>query len=494
MLNSKKKMALRTKAVLCFLFVMMSMAFVFIGVQYQNQKRKVYHSLIEQEIFVLKEWQAIHLDFKQDFRYAETIFYGNAFSQKLTEQFYADFKQDLLTVLKKLQGTNQLRQAALDIQLLLKTVTRLEQEQIQNPELKVYLKQIEIDLFELFAQIEKELVTDINSLHVELDAFEDQAFWQILIFMIVSLVLGTLISINIVRHIKESILQLINFTQHVSSGYIEQKIHMDANDEVGELVHAFNNMTENLSVASDILQERDHLKDEFMSVASHEIRTPIAILQRVIENLKNGVTGSLNPQQEGMLKIAEDNIMRLSHLIRNLLDLARLESDKMKMNCETFSVKDLIANLVEGFRALCTKEGVKVESHVSSGVEQIYADKDLVAQVITNLFNNAVRYAKSTILIQAVAQQNELGAPCLKISVMDDGPGISKENQNLLFQKFKQVDRKQDSQGYKGTGLGLAICKQIVMQHDGKIGINSELGEGTEFYFILPQNKNSNPS
>lgn len=370
------------------------------------------------------------------------------------------------------------------LELILRHLKALEKEIPRNRNLVVYLNQIQIESSEVFGVLEKFLSIKIDDEYRRLYRMRDEGLviglWLFGLCLIVIMYVGFRMNLQI----KRSVTQLIEFTQNVSQGYLNQKMEVKDEDEIGLLVKSFNEMTENLARAGDILDKRDQLKDEFVSVVSHEIRTPIAILQRVVENLRNGIAGELNAEQNQMVQIADNNIQRLSALIKNLLDIARLESGKLKMHPEKMNLGHLVEQLAPGFRELADQKGLKFDFEIEKDLPLTVADADLMGQVITNFFNNALRYAKSQVLVR-VQTIPKKGDRCLEVSVVDDGPGIDEQGQKVLFDKFIQVNREKGGQGYKGTGLGLAICKQIIDQHEGHIGVRSELGQGSIFYFEI---------
>lgn len=234
-------------------------------------------------------------------------------------------------------------------------------------------------------------------------------------------------------------------------------------------------------------KEIDHLKNEFISTVSHELRTPLAILKGAILNLKDEILGKLSSKQRGALEIADKNINVLGHLINDLLDLSRLESEKIKLNRSCIDLLRLVQEVVNQFHMSSENKGIELSLDFNQNDYFVYADEGMVLQVFNNLVSNALRYARSKITIK-VAKENNLDDPLMiKISILDDGPGIPHHKTKELFHKFIQINRPREGEGYKGTGLGLAICKKIIDLHHGTIGVSSVEGEGSEFFFALPK-------
>ncbi len=230
----------------------------------------------------------------------------------------------------------------------------------------------------------------------------------------------------------------------------------------------------------------EHMKDEFVSAVSHEMRTPLTIIKGAVSNLKDGVVGSLSEKQQGVIEMTSRNIDRLARIINDLLDLSRLESGKAKMNKGKMNSASLIQEVIQNFSNQAREKKIDLKDACLPGLPSVYADPDMIIQVLTNLLGNALRFAKSQ--IRVVTHLNEIGEGRgrIRVSVEDDGPGIQKEDRAKLFNKFEQIHRPVEGPGYKGTGLGLAICKEIIDRHEGRIGVESVYGKGSQFYFELP--------
>ncbi len=234
----------------------------------------------------------------------------------------------------------------------------------------------------------------------------------------------------------------------------------------------------------DKLERLDNIKDEFISSTSHEIRTPLAIIKSAIDILKEGIAGPLTNKQMEFVYTTSRNIDRLNRVVNKLLDLSRLESGKVKLNYSLFSMQKLIDELILSFNQKAKLNNVTLENNLHNAPPYLHADIDMLSQILINLIDNALKYAKNKVAVQVYSS-----GPLIHISVTDDGEGISPDNIKKIFNRFEQINRPLGGGGYKGTGLGLAICKDIADLHKGKIWATSTLGKGTQIHLTLPIKK-----
>jgi PAS domain S-box-containing protein len=226
-------------------------------------------------------------------------------------------------------------------------------------------------------------------------------------------------------------------------------------------------------------QEEAKVKGEFTSMVSHELRTPLQVIKGGVEIVLNGTLGSLNDEQKEQLDAVKRNIDRLTRLIHDVLDYQKLDSGYMQFQMRPINVNDLVRDTAELFTPLAEMKGLDLICHLNSDSENVVCDKDKIAQVLVNFIDNAVKFSKrGCVTVTSEKKENSIF-----VSVHDEGAGIKEEDQSKIFENFTQL-----SAGTKkgGTGLGLAICKKIVEGHGGQIGVESEPGKGSTFYFELP--------
>lgn len=224
----------------------------------------------------------------------------------------------------------------------------------------------------------------------------------------------------------------------------------------------------------------ERMKDEFVSVVSHELRTPLTSIHGSLGMLASGLISSDSTQGKRLLQIATDSTERLVRLINDILDIERIESGRVKMEKRSENVAEIIAQAINIMQAIADKAQVNLDVeylHV-----QVWADADKIVQTLTNLLSNAIKFSPpgSTVYLRVSLQDQQI-----LFQVEDSGRGIPPDQIENIFERFQQVDSS-DSRKQEGTGLGLTICRSIVQQHNGKIWVESEFGEGSTFYFTLP--------
>jgi two-component system sensor histidine kinase/response regulator len=247
-----------------------------------------------------------------------------------------------------------------------------------------------------------------------------------------------------------------------------------------------------LRVAKDIsekkrferrLKELDRLKSDFVSNVSHELRTPLTAIKGSVDNMLDGLTGSLNEKQARYLTRIKSNTDRLSRLINDLLDLSRIESGRVEVRSTTLTLTALAEEVAEHLKSLAAEKLIRIEVPSADPKVTVWADRDKVTQVLMNLIGNAVKFTPQNGKVTVATEKN--GDDYVQISIDDTGPGILPEEKNKIFSKFYQF-ADVDKQKPKGSGLGLAISKALVEMHGGRIWVESEVGKGSTFYFTLP--------
>jgi signal transduction histidine kinase len=239
----------------------------------------------------------------------------------------------------------------------------------------------------------------------------------------------------------------------------------------------------------------ERFKEDFSSIVSHELRAPLAVIKGAVDGLRDGAIGPLNDRQKKFLDLAGKHVQRLSKIIINILDLARYESGHAVIRPERVDVADLVQETLLAYQEDASRVAVSLSTHLAEDLPCAHADPDMLSEVLNNLVGNAVRFAKSRIVISATkataSDLKDAGLDGLNakgfiaFTVLDDGPGVPRDKIKDLFNKFVQFSRK-SGDAYKGTGLGLSICKTIVQLLKGRIWAESPDGGGARFRFVVP--------
>ena len=248
------------------------------------------------------------------------------------------------------------------------------------------------------------------------------------------------------------------------------------------LFQEIQNKNRQLEVANERLQELDRLKSDFVANVSHELRTPLTAIKGAIDLLLREVAGPLNEKQTHYLARVRSNTHRLAGLINDVLDLSRIEEGKTELQAERVSLAGLVHEVVETLKPLATEKEIVLQATIPESSLLVWADRDKITQILTNLIGNAVKFISTG---GRVAVSAIIDGAWVRVSVADNGPGISLDEKDRVFEKFYQVAEAGGAKP-KGTGLGLAISKALVELHGGKIWLESERNRGSTFHFSLP--------
>jgi len=232
----------------------------------------------------------------------------------------------------------------------------------------------------------------------------------------------------------------------------------------------------------DKLAQANRMKSEFVSIVSHQLRSPLSNLKWAIEFLMSGKIESVGEKQLEYFKILKENSARMSDLISDLLTVSRIETARLPFKKAEFSLSDLIQESVKTFAPFARASNIEVNLSVPAGLPKIVSDASQISQVIGNLLDNALRYSKNTGEIEIKLEKRNDN---LYLEIKDTGVGIPREDQKHIFQKFFRSENVMKYQT-QGSGLGLYIAKAIIEKAGGRIGFKSQEGRGSTFWFTLP--------
>ena len=266
-------------------------------------------------------------------------------------------------------------------------------------------------------------------------------------------------------------------------GVSERRRAEQALDQLNQtLERRIQDRTTILQTTVEQLQELDRLKSAFVGIVSHELRTPLTPIKTLVENLLDGVGGSLSEQQHHYLSRIQANADRLTRMLNELLDLSKIEAGKIELRPTVLSIQELIADVLDVLHPLAQQKSITMEVTSLDGIPKVHADRDKLYEVLANLVDNAIKFTPSGGRIQIGTKV--LDDRYITVEVSDTGCGIPEEDLPKIFDKFYRVHSL--SSNHAGAGLGLAIAKGLIELHGGTIGVESTSGKGSHFYFTVP--------
>lgn len=331
----------------------------------------------------------------------------------------------------------------------------------------------------------------------------NRIIWQNIILTAIAILFsGIVIIFHTNRFVTTPISSLSRFSQELGQGnLLARPDNFKAYGEIKELTLRFTEMANHLQKMYDNLEQKvsertkelaaannemakiSQYKSEFLANMSHELRTPLTAILAFTEGLLNKSKGEMTPEQEDYLTEIKDSGKHLLGIINNLLDLSKIESHKMSLDLEEVSVSDVVKQIDKLLKPLADRKGIRVQLHLT-GKQTVIADEEKVGHVVRNLLSNAIKFSPEGGLIEVA-----VAAACEKegvlLSVEDYGPGISQQDQELIFESFYQAGSITDRET-RGYGLGLALVKKIVDLHLGWIKVESRIGEGSVFKVFWP--------
>jgi signal transduction histidine kinase/DNA-binding response OmpR family regulator len=259
-------------------------------------------------------------------------------------------------------------------------------------------------------------------------------------------------------------------------------------DEAGELLETFAGQSAvaiinarlfaELERKSAQLEVASRHKSEFLASMSHELRTPLNAVIGFSDVLLERLYGDINEKQEEYLRDILSSGRHLLEILNDILDISKIEADRLELDYARFDVRLLLEHCLQMVREGAAKKGLAISLVVDDNVDTVVADELRIRQVVLNLLSNAVKFSRTRIDVRAGSDVGHL-----TVQVSDDGPGIALEYQSLIFEAFQQGKRPSREEG---TGLGLTVSRQLVEKHGGSLTVESELGRGSTFTFMVP--------
>ena len=279
------------------------------------------------------------------------------------------------------------------------------------------------------------------------------------------------ISIFLSQQISKPIIVVSKMTDSIKKGGYDQTLEYESSIvEIDNLINSINNLSKEL-------YNMENMRKRLTSDISHELRTPLTSIQTHLEAMIDGIW---EPSEQRLISVNEE-VIRISHLVNQLKNLAKFDSEESKLDISEVDLKQLVRNIIYNNESYALEKNI----NINSSLEDIRAfiDKEKISQVIINLISNAIRYTNDNgeIFIKLYKVED-----FIKISVKDNGIGIPKESVDYIFERFYRVDKSR-CRNTGGTGVGLTICKSIIDLHGGNIEVKSELNIGSEFIITIPK-------
>ncbi|MGG2017927.1 sensor histidine kinase [Bacillus sp. S10(2024)] len=303
---------------------------------------------------------------------------------------------------------------------------------------------------------------------------------------IVAMILSTLIYWLLTRPIMRSIQNLIALSQQFSDRHFETMYIIGKEPrEFQELATAFQKMAKKLEEGFTKLEEGEKARTELISNISHDLRTPIASVQLMIEAMQDNVIEDPDMKKQYLATILKE-MQRLNGLINNLFDLSKLELGQEEFHPSLTHVDRVLLEVLDSHSILLEEKRMHLEVQVSDTLPRLLIMPCKIVRVISNLLHNAIRYSPAASTIDLIVEENKQKQH-VQFIIRDEGQGIKYNDQLRIFERFYRTDQSRSSQS-GGSGLGLAIAKSLVEMHKGEIGVRDRLDgkQGTEFWFTLP--------
>jgi len=306
-----------------------------------------------------------------------------------------------------------------------------------------------------------------------------------------ALLLGFVISWSFVLPVREA----HAFLARVAAGDLGTTITVPNRDEFGDLAGRMNEMSQELQrlgaeqqqAAAELrrlnerLEQASRAKSEFLANMSHELRTPMNAILGFTEMLLDNLYGEVPPDLREPLADIQANGRHLLRLINDVLDLSKIEAGRLELVVDAYAVVDVVESVRASLRSLAAEKGLELVTRVPPDLPMAYGDGRRITQCLLNLAGNAIKFTRQGRVELSVSREG----PELVYRVSDTGIGIPKEELENVFGEFRQVDAT-ISREFGGTGLGLSITKKFVELHGGRIGVESQLGKGSMFWFSIP--------
>jgi signal transduction histidine kinase len=305
-------------------------------------------------------------------------------------------------------------------------------------------------------------------------------------YLVIVGLLGAVVAVMIlffglINSMRAPLERLVQGARRLAGGDLQTRVEVGGPVEIAALGTAFNDMADSLERDARERDRVEQMKDDFVLTVSHELRTPVTVVKGFAEMLTEQ-RGSLNARQYEAAEVIAESAGQLQKMINDLLDLARSDAGKLRIESQPTSVRSLAQRIGRQMRPHFEERDQHLTVSVEKGLPEVEADPDRIGQVLANLLTNANKYSPEGARVKLAASR--VGEE-IEFAVSDNGPGLGEDELEHVFERFWRAESG-ETQSVGGTGLGLAIAKSLVELHGGAISANSTPGEGATFRFVLP--------
>jgi len=359
-----------------------------------------------------------------------------------------------------------------------------------QPERESYLSQIDSKSVAVFTVADR-LVSGVNIITAQ----RQTAIQQLSVGIVIVAFISIIATVIVVNRIVQAVRSLSSTSHQLSEGDLTARAEKSRLVEISDLGLSFNNMAsqieslvselehrvEDAQAAQAAAERSDQVKSAFLASMSHELRTPLNSIINYSKFVVRGVMGPVSEKQEETLNRVINSGHHLLNLINDVLDMSKIESDSLTLFVEeNISLKEVLENVIDTGQALLADKPIELRHHLPENLPHLRADRKRITQVYLNVFSNACKFTKQGFVELTAEVKNEK----VIVTVQDTGSGIAEEDQESVFEAFRQTES--GLRQSEGTGLGMPISKSLIEAHNGKIWFTSKKGEGTTFYVEIP--------
>lgn len=297
---------------------------------------------------------------------------------------------------------------------------------------------------------------------------------------LLTLVFATILAILAIWYLTRSLREIIHAAKRFQQGDLAYRIKNAEKTDLSNVASTYNSMADTILADIERIKSVERLRQELIANISHDLRTPLSIIQGYIETLQIKDEGLSSNDRAEYLTTISNSVGKLSKLISQLFEYSKLEANQIQPQMEPFLISELANDIHGNYWLMAEQKNIDLKLSMEDDIPLVFADISLVERAIQNLMDNALKFTpnggKVTIKIEAIGND-------VQITIQDSGPGIRREDQSLIFERYRQTKVGKEKEG---TGLGLAIVKKIMEIHNSSIKVLSQPNEGTSFSFSLP--------